>query len=266
MKKLFLQGLIIIALFFFTWFILKRVDWITLFKVEKTTEKMEEKLGELFWDVFKKTEKENKTPFVISTIDSIVAKICLKNNINDSRLKIHVLQKDDINAFALPNGHLVIYSGLILASGNPEELSGVIGHEIAHIELNHVMKKLVREVGFSVLISMTAGGSSTAAVKQTAKMLSSSAFDRSLEKAADLKAVKYLIGANIDPESFANFLYRLADNESETMHNLSWMSTHPDSKERVKYIVEHSRGKTLKHEQVLAPETWDKLQEILQER
>ena len=97
-------------------------------------------------------------------------------------IKVHVLNKDEINAFALPNGHLIIYSGLINNSGNQEELTGVICHEIAHIELNHVMKKLIKEIGLSVLISMTTGKGGSEIIKETAKMLSSSAFDRKLEK------------------------------------------------------------------------------------
>ena len=63
----------------------------------------------------------------------------------------------EVNAFALPNGHLVIYSGLILNSDNQEQFSGVICHEIAHIRLKHVIKKLIKELGFSVIISMTTG-------------------------------------------------------------------------------------------------------------
>ena len=80
------------------------------------------------------------------------------------------------NAFALPGGHLVLYTGLINASDNFEEVTGVIGHELAHIELNHVMKRLVREIGLSALISMTTGESNPQVVLETAKLLSSSAF------------------------------------------------------------------------------------------
>ncbi len=69
------------------------------------------------------------------------------NDIDRDKIKVHLLFKDEVNAFALPDGHLVIFSGLILESENPEELSGVLAHELAHIELNHVMTKLMREVG-----------------------------------------------------------------------------------------------------------------------
>lgn len=255
MKKVAIQGLSIVIFFLAIFWGLNQIDWVSIFKAQKMTDQTEEKLGELFWDVYKKTTSENNDPFVVSVIDSIVTKICVTNSIDRKSITIHVLNKDDVNAFAIPNGNLIVYSGLILASDNPEELSGVLAHEIAHIELHHVMKKLVKEVGLSVLVSMTTG-SGGEIVKETAKMLSSSAFDRSLEKEADLKAVDYLFKAKINPEPFANFLYKLANKEHEAMKYLTWASTHPDSKERAMYINKYSKSKKVKYQAVVNASTW----------
>lgn len=265
MKKIIVQALIIIGLFFATWFVLLQINWVTIFKIEKITDKTEEKLGELFWEIFQKTERENVNPFVVSSVDSIVTKICSANKIDRELIKIHILNKDDINAFALPNGHLIVYSGLILNADNQEELSGVISHEIAHIQLNHVMKKLIKEVGLSVLISMTTGNGGSEIIKETAKLLSSSAFDRNLEKEADIKAVDYLVEASINPEPFANFLYKLSDKENEATKYLTWISTHPESKERAEYIIEYSQNKKVAYEAILTMETWSKMKEKLRE-
>jgi predicted Zn-dependent protease len=172
---------------------------------------------------------------------------------------LHIIEKDEINAFALPDGHLVVYSGLILNVDSPEELSGVLSHEIAHIELNHVMKKLVKEVGLSVLISMTTGNGGSKTIHETAKMLSGSAYDRQLEREADNKAVDYLSGANIDPEALADFLYKLSDDGDEVSNYLSWISTHPDSKERAKEIIEISKNRDRNNRPVLSSKTWNEL-------
>ncbi len=263
MKKTFTQGIVIIVLFFSTWFLLTQLDWMTIFKVEKITDKTEEKLGELFWDNFKKSEKENMNPYVASSIDTIVNKICIENEIDKQKLKLHIFDKDEVNAFALPNGHLLIYSGLILAAENQEELGGVICHEIAHIQLNHVMKKLIKEVGLSVIISMASGNGGAEIIKETAKLLSSTAFDRSLEKEADIKAVEYLINAKINPEAFANFLYKQSADEHEALKYLSWLNTHPDSKERAEYIIAYCENKSVKYEPILSTATWEKLKEEL---
>jgi len=265
MKKPIIQGLITILLFFGTWYVLTQIDWMKIFKVQQVTDKTEQKLGELFWEVFKKSEKEVKNTLVVNSVDSIVTQVCKTNKIDRSKLKIHILDKEDVNAFALPNGHLIIYSGLILNSDNQEELVGVVCHEIAHIELNHVMKKLVKEIGLSVLISITTGNSGAEVIRETAKMLSSSAFDRSLEKEADIKAVDYLVNANINPEPFADFLYKLSDTEHEAIKYLTWISTHPDSKDRAEYIIEYSKGKEKEYKSILSNETWDKLKAELKD-
>lgn len=265
MKKTIIQGTLSILLFFGTWFVLTKINWVKVFKVQKVTDKTEKKLGDLFWELFQQTEKENKNPFVVNPIDSIVNRICTANKIDREFIKVHILNKGDINAFALPNGHLIVYSGLITNSDNQEQLSGVICHEIAHINLNHVMKKLVKEIGLSVLISMTTGNGGSEIIKETAKMLSSSAFDRSLEKEADIKAVDYLIKAKINPEPFADFLFKLSDKENEATKYLTWISTHPDSRERAEYIIEYSKDKKSIYTGIITTETWDKLKEKLNE-
>jgi len=265
MRKTILQGLITTALFFSMWFALSQIDWITVFRVQKATKKTEEKLGDLFWDIFQKTEKENKSQFVVSSVDSIVTKICNANNIDREFIKVHVLNKEEVNAFALPNGHLIVYSGLIINSDNPEECSGVICHEIAHIKLNHVMKKLVKEIGLSVLISMTTNKGGSETIREAAKMLSSSAFDRNLEKEADIKAVDYLLKTKINPEPFANFLFKLSAKDNEATKYLTWLTTHPDSKERAEYIVEYGKDKKTKYEVIMTVDTWEKLKEKLKE-
>ncbi len=265
MKKSIIQGIFIIALFFSIYGILSMVDWISFFKIETITEKSEAKIGDLFWKMFQENEKENKNAYLNHSVDSIIDKICFANKIDRKIVKLHIVNKAEINAFALPGGHLVVYSGLITHSENQEELSGVLCHEIGHIALNQVMKKLVKEVGISVLISMSTGNTGTQVIRETAKKLSSTAFDRSMEKEADLKAVDFMIQAEINPLPFADFLNTLADKEPEDLKYFSWINTHPDSKERSKYIIEYAKGKSFHKKSILHTSTWEKIKKDIQE-
>lgn len=263
MKKTIIQGLITALLFFGILFTLTQIDWLQVFKVEQLTDKTEEKLGDLFWDYYKKTERESHHKLLEKSVDSIVNHICTANKIDRKKIKVHVLEKDEVNAFAIPNGHLVVFTGLVANSDQQEELTGVICHEVAHIELNHVMKKLVKEIGLSMLLSMTTGDSGPQVIKETAQVLSSSAFDRNLEKEADLKAVDYLIQSKISPEPFANFLYKQSTIEPEAAQYLTWLSTHPDSKERAEYIVSYAKGKKVVSRPILSAKTWKLLKDSL---
>jgi predicted Zn-dependent protease len=262
MEKLVLKALSIVISFLLLWLVLAQFDWMKILKVDEVTDSTEEKLGKMVWDFLKKSETEVTDQAVIKPIDSIVNRICTANNIDRDRLKVHVLQNSQINAFALPNGYIVIFSGLITEADRQEELSGVISHEIAHIELNHVMKKLIKEIGLSAIISMTTGGGGTS-TQQVAKILSSTAFDRKMEKDADLKAVEYMINADIDPEPFANFLYKLSHSDPDFIKHLEWISTHPESKKRASYILEQIQDQENDYQPVIVEDTWEKMKEIL---
>lgn len=237
MRKIFIELIVSVALLLGTWFVLSQIDWMKLLNIEQTSKNTEEKVGDLFWDLLKKSETEITSTSAVSVVDSMVTFICEKNAIDPAQIKVHLLHKDEINAFALPNHHLVVYSGLINACENQQELYGVLGHEIAHMEKNHVMNKLVKEIGLSMLISISTGNGNSEVIRNGLKQLSSSAYDRKLETEADLTAVEYLVKAGIDPQPFANFLYRLADETKNLPSQIYWISTHPESKARAEAII-----------------------------
>jgi predicted Zn-dependent protease len=264
MGKLVVQFALIVASFFVMWKLVEQVDWMTWFHVEQTGERIEEKIGETYWTFFRNTEEEVVNKEAVSAVDRLLATLCNANQIDRESIRLHLLNAEEVNAFALPGGHIVVYTGLILDCENESELSGVLAHELAHLQLGHIMKKLVKEVGLSVLISMTGGNGSPEMIRHAVKALTSSAYDRSLEQEADLKAVEYLTKSQIDPEGLANFLFRMAVSESDIRQQLIWLSTHPGGEERAKAILDQIPASSVDHQQVLSTDQWDKLQESLQ--
>lgn len=254
MKALF-RGLSIVVTFFGIWFLLSQIDFITFFKIDKAKSATEKGVGDMIWDQIKTTEDIIVNDSITKTLDKLLKPLCAANGIERDSLKIHIIKKDEVNAFALPNSHLVVYSGLIEASKNEQALLGVLGHEIAHIENNHVMKKLSKEIGFSVLMSVTAGNISRV-VREIIKTLSSSAYDRSLEKEADISSVEYMLKAKIDPAPFADFLYEMSF-DTKLPSALAWVNSHPESEERAKYILEYIKGKKTDKKKLLTQSEWD---------
>jgi predicted Zn-dependent protease len=234
MKKILFQGLVLLLVLAGGIYLLTRVDWMGLLRIDKATEKVEQQLGDLIWSQQGMDELPKDSNY--KRVDRIIRRLCAANEIDVKRVKLHIVENGEVNAFALPDYHMVMYSGLLKNVKNDGELAGVLGHELAHMELSHVMKKLGKEVGLSVLISITTGELGGDAIKEVIGMLSSSAYDRKLEKDADAQAVKYLRKAGIDHDDFANFLDRLGQEEAGVPKELSWLSTHPDSRERAKYI------------------------------
>jgi beta-barrel assembly-enhancing protease len=261
--KALIKGLSLLVCFFGIWFLVSQIDFVTFFKIDKVKSQAEKSVGDLIWDDLKKAEDVIVNDSITKTLDKLLKPLCKENGIERDSLKVHIIKKGEVNAFALPDGHLVVYSGLIEASKNEQALLGVLGHEIAHIEKNHVMKKLSKEIGFSVLMSLTTGNNNGQVIREIMHTLSSSAYDRSLEKEADITSVEYMLKAKIDPAPFADFLYEMSFDKGEFNDALSWMSTHPESEERAKYILEYIKGDKVKSKKILSSNQWNSFQEAV---
>lgn len=266
MARLLLQFVLIVASFFALWLALSKVDWMTKLEVKEKSKGVEEKIGEIYWDFFKTIEDEITDEKVLAPLDSLLSKLCTSNDIDRKKIKLHLIDKDEVNAFALPDHHLVVFSGLILDSENEAELCGVLAHELAHLEKGHIMKKLTREVGLSLLITMTSGNGSPEIVKQVAKALTSTAYERDLEREADLTGVDYLIRAGINPEGLASFLFRMSAHEKDLPDQLFWISTHPGGEDRTVAIMEYLKVKEYETSSILTSEIWNELQAHLQKQ
>ena len=269
MKKLFVQALVLLLLFFGSWHLLKQINWLGMFPAAKNLgQKAEDKLAILLWENIENTETSISTPAIQKPLDKLLEEICKSNQLPSSELSIHIIQKNQVNAFAFPGGHIVLYSELIKQSDTPEALAGVIAHELAHIQLRHVTQKLIKEIGLSVLVA-AGTGSSTAGniISEAIHTLSSTAFDRAMERQADLQAVTYLMNAGVDGEAFAHFLEKLAqiENENKKQRYPSWLSTHHDSKERASYIRAHgSKRSSSGSKSIMDKSTWESLQRKLE--
>lgn len=256
-----LEGLFALIIMGGVWLGFNQINWMQLFGVKEMTDKTEQKLGDLLWDFQRRTGEILDDEPGKEALDSLVWRICEKNKLDSSHFKVHLFNTGDVNAFAMPGGHLVVFTGLLQKTENASELAGVLAHEMAHIENNHVMNKLLKEFGLAVLVSM-AGGSGGQQVAEVLRMLSSSAFDRSLEKEADEYAVHYLEKARINPESFAVFMDEMAKEEPDELKHFRWITTHPDSKERAQNIRAHIRSKKRSYQEPLSESLWQDLKAL----
>src|SRR5271169_1089914 len=138
--KIAVQFIVLALLFFGTWFLLGTIDYLGYFRVEELTKEAEHNLGELILEELQKGSGELHSDTVYAFVNSIKKRLCTANGINDSSITLTILVGDEVNAIALPDRHLVIYTGMIRYCKSPEELSGVLAHEIAHIEHGDIMK------------------------------------------------------------------------------------------------------------------------------
>lgn len=158
------------------------------------------------------------------------------------RYSITVVNWGLVNAFAAPGGQMVITRGLIRAATSPDEVAGVLAHEIGHgVEL-HPEAGLIRSVGLSALIELMTGGSGGTLSNLSAMVLQNS-YVRGDERAADRQALRLLKQAGISQEGLADFFERIGRKQgsSEKLSRNSFgafdlLRTHPYPKARAALV------------------------------
>lgn len=146
------------------------------------------------------------------------------------RLDVRVANVDMVNAVALPGGKIIIFRKLLDGAKSADEVAGVLGHEIGHVENRDVMQALLRQTGLSVLMMGTSGDAGG-----YFNALLSATYSRDAESKADGSAIAALSAADISPRPTAAFFERLAGLEKslgKTATALSYVSSHPLSVER----------------------------------
>lgn len=172
-----------------------------------------------------------------------------------------VVQNDQVNAFAAPGGVVVVYSGLIKQTGRPEELAGVIAHEVAHVELRHSLEGLIKKAGFGILLSFLMGDLSGTAIGGGIATLTEMKFSRDAETEADEEGLRRLVAARISPHGMPEFFGKLAKKESGGP-DLSMLSTHPASQERMEKLRQMIR-QLPDRRYVPLPLDWEKVKSTL---
>jgi predicted Zn-dependent protease len=256
MNKAIIQFLLLVAFLVALWFGLSNINWLKIFKVEEKQVSIDEKVGELVWELFENQDFVEDSIYTES-IDTIVNKLISANQLEDLNLKVYIIDDPKVNAFAIPGNKILILRGLIDDAKNEQEIAGVIAHELIHIKNKHVMKKLTREIGLSVLLTVTTGNENATNILKT---LTTGAYDRNLEQEADKQAIELICNANINPNGLSDFLFRLSQKEPELQKQLTWFNSHPDTEERVEYILEEIKNKNCNNSiPLLHPNTWNKL-------
>ncbi len=264
MQQTIKQFSIFIVAFFLIWFALSRINFMGNEKIEKLSTKNEENLGDLFLKQLYKSYNKIENDSLTGIINEIKDHIKKSNDCDTAAISLYVIRNEEINAFAFPGRNIVVYSGLIEYSRSPEELASVIAHEMAHIEKNHVMNKLTKDVGIALITALINNSGNGEMIGEMVQMISSNYYSRDLEDEADATAVEYLSNAGIDPATLANFLYRFSNDYKDIPKELEWISDHPIAKERAAEILELSKGKVFNQTQIIDSTTWAYVKQNIQ--
>ncbi|HNA28836.1 MAG TPA: M48 family metallopeptidase [Thiobacillaceae bacterium] len=147
--------------------------------------------------------------------------------------QFHLAEDDQINAFALPGGHVVVFTGLLRSLGDADELAGVLAHEISHVRARHALRGMIRSLGWRATLAVALGQYGGGIWGDMASQLGDLGYSRELEREADHDALLLLRRAGLPAEGMARFFERLAKSEKASP---ALLSSHPASAERLRAI------------------------------
>ena len=159
---------------------------------------------------------------------------------HEDEIRVDILETSDVNAFAVPGDRIVVLQGLI-RKADPDELAGVLAHEVGHVIERHAHESVVRGLGVQALLQIMTGGAGldVAAVAAAVVQLS---YSRAAEEEADRRAVEMLRSQGLRTAGLKRFFTRLEKLEGE-LGALKWLSTHPASRERALAIPDETGGR-----------------------
>jgi Zn-dependent protease with chaperone function len=157
-------------------------------------------------------------------------------------VKITVVESPEMNAFAIPGGHIVVYNSILDNMKTPEELAALLGHEASHIALRHSLRSIFRDLARKMFLAMVFGNESgiTSVVIDNADALKQLQYSRSLETEADDNGLQLMSKNNINTEGMVR-LMRMLQKETGNAQQSSFMSTHPVFKDRIDNIEKQIR-------------------------
>ena len=249
-KSIFLDSLKLIAIFgaiwlAFTFISLPKVDT----EVLEVSVDNEERLGNLIVDEILLNNKEiqlNNNETIDSVIQIISNRLINSIDKTDYQYKIRVINDPQVNAFTLPGGNIFVYTGLIQFSESPEEVAAVIAHELGHAEKKHVIQRLAKELGISIIFSAITGADALL-ISELGKTAASTIFDRKQEKEADDFSFSLMEKAGISPASLG-FFFRRVNMKQQDNADIEFLATHPNNNSRIKASLEYKTSKSFKPE------------------
>lgn len=203
--------------------------------------KSEKEMGREFAEEAAKKLKLVEEPEIIEYVTRIGSRIVEAAQPMSYRFRFHVVKSPTMNAFAVPGGHIYLYSGLLLKARHAGEIAGVIAHELAHVKHRH----MAQMVGKGTLVSLATlaaiilarGEPAAAAGAMGAGAALQLSFTRELEQEADRFGLFYMYQAGYDPHGLLDFFDTMVREQRFSMSQVPpYLLTHPLSSERMAQI------------------------------
>jgi len=197
----------------------------------------------------------------VELVNRIVARLAPATRADGFAWEASVVREDQANAFCLPGGKMVVYTGIIAVAGDEAGLATVIGHEMAHATCRHGARRVFEQQNVQALMmgaSFSLGDLDYRQRRAVMGLLGAGAqygmllpFSRGHEAEADEVGLMYLARAGYDPRAAVGFWQRMDAASDSRGQPPEFASTHPSHGTRIallerlmpKAIAEYERAR-----------------------
>jgi predicted Zn-dependent protease len=181
-----------------------------------------------------------RDPAAVAELNRLGDQLASRADSTEREYTFYLVDSPEVNAFAVPGGHIFVNRGLIESADEASEFAGVLGHEIAHVTERHGIEQMEKRRGAGTIVTLiyVVLGRDPGIVEQVAIQAGGAAvfarYGREAEREADQRAVQTLPAAGYDPEGVATFFEALMEQQAREPGLLdTWFASHPTSQERV---------------------------------
>lgn len=169
----------------------------------------------------------------------------LANEVSQYQWEFNLVQDNQVNAFCMPGGKIVVYEGLLPVTQNEASLAIVLGHEIAHAVAKHSAERLSnaykQQYGMQILGAVAQGMGASYGMLQLGQIVAqaggqffTAGFSRKQESEADHMGLIFAAMAGYDPQVAISFWQRMS--QATGGGSSSLLSDHPSDAERIKNL------------------------------
>jgi Zn-dependent protease with chaperone function len=158
----------------------------------------------------------------------------------DTSVQAAVLATPIPNAFALPGGKVYLLNGLLAKAENPDEIGGVLAHELGHLKHRDGTRNLIYNGGSSFLIGLLFGDiTGSSALIFASRSLVTASYSRDAEQNADTFSIEVMHKLGRPTKAMGELLFRITGNEAD--RGPSILANHPLSEDRLARMTKEDR-------------------------
>jgi beta-barrel assembly-enhancing protease len=179
-------------------------------------------------------------------------------------IRVMVLDDPAVNAFAVPGGQIVLLRGLVERTRTPEELAGVLAHELQHVLQRHATRLLLQHASTGLLLVAVSSDLTGAMAYgiESARVLGTLRYSRDIEREADAEGLRMLMAADIDPKGMIAFFELLRVGERGLPAAVRYLASHPLAEDRVVSLQRLAAATPHQSRPLLADRDWSDVKKL----